>query len=102
MSDFNMWRPWENISDRTINTTTAAAGGGGAGIDDDDDQPPVRDNVTQEEEPHNSSRNNKLRSQTLSKQCQQLVCNVYDYVKENNLGRGSLIETAKAVKFSIW
>ena len=65
-----MWRPWENISDRT----------------DNNNQPQVMDNVTQEEESHNISRNNLLHSQTLSKQCQQLVCNVFDYVQENNLG----------------
>lgn len=83
-----MWRPWENISDRTDNNNNS------------NNQPQVMDNVTQEEESHNISRNNLLHSQTLSKQCQQLVCNVFDYVQENNLGKGPVRETAKAVKLS--
>ena len=56
------------------------------------------DNVTQEEEFYNIFRNNQLHSQNLGKQCQQFDWNVYDYVKENNLGIGAVKETAMAGK----
>lgn len=55
------------------------------------------DNKTQEEESH-ISRNNQLHSQTFSKQYQQFDYNVYDYVKENNLGIRPIRETVKAEK----
>ena len=79
-----MWRPWEN---NFI----------------DSDRPSVNNNQVQdknnaqEKEPYNTRGSG---SQTLSKQCLQLISNVYDYVRENNFGRGSVTETAKAVKLS--
>ena len=54
--------------------------------------------MIQVEESRNISRNSELHSLTLGKQCQQFDCNVYDYVKENNIGIGPVRETAKAVK----
>ena len=39
-------------------------------------------------------------TKTLNKQRQNLGCNVYEYVSINNLGKGHILETAKALKLN--
>ncbi|PSN33014.1 hypothetical protein C0J52_26244 [Blattella germanica] len=83
-----MWQPWNIISS-------------------DSDEPPATDNnqshemenVTAQEEPKSVNKNSSS-SQAISKQAQELICNVYNYMKENNIGKGYITETAKAVKLT--
>ncbi|KAJ9576177.1 hypothetical protein L9F63_006999 [Diploptera punctata] len=44
--------------------------------------------------------NSSSSSQTLNKQCQRVLCGVYDYMKENNIERELVTETSKAVQLS--
>ncbi|PSN49338.1 hypothetical protein C0J52_04272 [Blattella germanica] len=86
-----MWRPWGIISNDSDESPAI-----------NNDRPQERGNVVVQEEPHKYVKKNHNSSsiQALSKQCQELICNVYAYMKENNIGKGHITETAKAVKLS--
>ena len=57
------------------------------------------DKVLEEEESLTDG-SSSANAHVINKQSQQFICNVYEYIKKNNIGRGPIGETAKALKLN--
>ncbi|PSN58436.1 hypothetical protein C0J52_02824 [Blattella germanica] len=57
------------------------------------------DKVLEEEESLTDG-SSSANAHVINKQSQQFICNVYEYIKKNNIGKGPIGETAKAFKLN--